>query len=319
VYLHHDPHSIDTFDILVERTVDVISWAADNGAKIFWIHAMRTALSTLFNYRFNKELSDNPIVKSIVHTCILQQLTVKEPLQLKWELPQLLSYIGNMPPNSRLSYPTLQRKCIVLVMVYTLTRFSEMQQFEADEEKLIDDEQEWRFIVRVKGKLFRQPIALHAVGENQIDPVRALKTLRQRMKRKKWITGAKGELFWRDEDGREMSAEQLREQVKLFLAEAGIPEHRPYHIKHATMTWLDTHGATSDDLRRLARHTHSSTAYTDFYLREDLGASCAERIAHSITLDGSRLPVTRQTSGGQRARSAPCADRRFLRSTRKGN
>jgi hypothetical protein len=50
-HLGYDADNITTFDILVKIATTVLNWSAQNGAKLFWVKAMRTALSVLFNYR----------------------------------------------------------------------------------------------------------------------------------------------------------------------------------------------------------------------------------------------------------------------------
>jgi site-specific recombinase XerD len=317
-YLKLDPHSIDTFEELVCLIVKVLTWAADNGAKIFWLKAIRTALSVLFNYRFDKELSDNAQVKSLMHACELEQLTDKKPLELTWDLSDLLQHICHMPPNRSLSYAKLQRKCIALVMVNTTARFSEIAQFSVSSPESTGKVREWRFTVRVKGKAYVQPIVLHEMQDSQLDPLAAMRALRQRMMIKRWINRRKPMgSFWRQENGQTMTPEHLRAQVKQLLAEAGIQESSPYHLKHATMSYLHKQGATADDLRRLARHTHSSNAYTDFYLNEDFGASCSRMIENAITPKKVKVVAAKKAKREKETDVKPRVERRYLRSSRK--
>jgi hypothetical protein len=310
--------TIDSFEALVDIAVEAMSWAMENGAKIYWIKAMRTALSVLFNYRFNKELSDNPLVKSIVRACELTQLTVKEPLQLTWKLPDLLAYIRDMPPNASLSYGQLQRKCLALVMTNTAARFTEIAQFVVTAKEPKGKEKEWRFYIQIKGKACLQPVVLHQTVDSRLNPIIAMRALKQRMISRKWIrknkpTGS----FWRNEIGQTMKPEHLRAQVKRLLADAGIQESSPYHLKHATMTCLYKKGASADHLRRLARHTHSSNAYTDFYLDEDMGASCSRMIESVMSSGSKRKQVAKKATKGKTKLSIPHAQKRFLRSERK--
>jgi hypothetical protein len=196
-HLNLKKEMMDSFETLVEIAVEAMSWAVDSGAKIYRIKAMRTALSVLFNYRFNRELSDNPLVKSIVRACELTQLIVKEPLQLKWKLPDLLTYIRDMPPNATLSYGKLQRKCSALVMTNTTARYAEIAQFMVTAKEPKGKEKEWKFYIQIKGKECLQPVALHQTVDSRLNPIIAMKVLKQRMISRKWIKRNKlTGLFW---------------------------------------------------------------------------------------------------------------------------
>jgi site-specific recombinase XerD len=310
--------NITTYEELVKTASEVISWAADNGAKIFWLKAIRTALSVLFNYRLDKELTDSAQVKSLMRACELEQPKIKKPLQLNWKLSDLLNHIRLMPPNARLTYGKLQRKCIGLVMIFTTARFSEMEQFKVNAQEPKGKEKSWRFIVRIKGKNFLQPIEVHATEDKQLDPIIALKALKQRMRTRKLIKRNRPMgSFWRTERGKTMTAAHLRAQVKSLLSDAGIQERSPYHIKHATLTCLHQKGASADDLRRMARHDSSSTAYTDFYLEDDLGASCSRMIESAMKTDDHHTSVAKKAKKEREAKPKPLLQRRLLRSAHK--
>jgi site-specific recombinase XerD len=282
-HLQLDAYNITTFDELVSITTSVLSWASSNGAKVYWVRAIRTALSVLFSYKFSKMLSDNKIVQSVVHLCNIRQLPIRKPLQLTWELPDLLQYVRRMPANGKLSYVQLQRKCIVLILIFSAARFSEIIQFSDASNPEIRN-QIWKFVVKVKGKAYRQPIALHRLVDTKLDPVTALMELRRRMNRKRWSRQEKkAGPFWRSEHGVPMTAEDLRRETKQLMNQADIQDSSPYHIKHATLTWLHQHGAASDSIIRFARHAQSSTTYMEYYLEEDLGAACTHLIERTTT------------------------------------
>jgi hypothetical protein len=114
-----------------------------------------------------------------------------------------------------------------------------------------------------------------------------------------------------------MTPEHLRAQVKQLFAEAGIDETLPYHLKHATLTYLHRKGATEDDLRRLARHTHSSNAYTDFYLNDDFGASCSRMIESAVTPDKVKVVAAKKAKRVREIDVKPWVESRYLRSSRK--
>jgi site-specific recombinase XerD len=144
-------------------------------------------------------------------------------------------------------------------MVFTAARFSEIVQFSMRASDLDAAGDHWQFVVKVKGKAYLQPIEVHRILEGSIDPIRAMQELKRRMQKKRWQTPTPTDSFRRTEKGNVMKAEDVRLQTKEFLRESGIPETCPYHIKHATITWLYRNGVTSDRIVRCIRHAHSST------------------------------------------------------------
>jgi site-specific recombinase XerD len=194
-------------------------------------------------------------------------------------------------------------------------RFSEIIQFELNSTN--PEKNRWIFNVRVKGKAYRQPVALNRISENKIDPVQALIELRQRVKRKRWSVTTQTDTFWRTSKGKTMEAEDLRMQTKQFLADAGISETCPYHVKHATITWLYQHGASPDRIRLYAKHAPLSTAYMDFYLQEDLGETCARIIETSTSIRKESDSFTKKEKNQAGAGRGRRTSERYLRSSRK--
>jgi integrase len=288
-HLKQSIDTINTFEQLITIVCAVLSWSDDNGAKLFWIRAMRTALSVLFDYKFSKKLSDNSIIKAILRVCTIRQLPVKKPLELTWELPTLLDYIKELPINGKLEYTCLQAKCIVLIMIGSAARFSEIIQFRTDESNPENNGKRWKFIVKVKGKLFKQPIAIHTTTNPKLDPVKAMVDLRKKMKSKRWSLRSRSGTFWRNNDGSEMKAEHLRKRVQLLLTAAGISD-TPCHVKHATITWLHRQRVPPDRIVQFMRHAQSSTTYVDYYLNEDLGKACTVTIDTSAATKRQRQP-----------------------------
>jgi integrase len=82
-----------------------------------------------------------------------------------------------------------------------------------------------------------------------------------------------------------MKRSDLGETAKKLLQQAGIDETRPYHIKHAAVTWLSKQKTPPDWIVRFLRHKQSSTVYVDYYLSEDMGATCNATIERTALMD----------------------------------
>jgi site-specific recombinase XerD len=265
----------------------VLDWAGRNGAKLYWIKKIRSAVSELYNYKFNQRMSDSALVRTIVHAHAIQQLPVKSPLRLKWELPQLMQYIKRMGTNECLSYVGLTKKCVVLLMATTCARFTEIEQFSLNGSDPIETDSKWDFIVKIKNREYMQPIELHAMQRIEINPINAMTELRKRIRRKRKKMHSKEDTFWYTDKWEVMTTPQLRQAAKELMQDAGISDDRPYHIKHATITWLKKNGASADEIRRLARHVPGSTVYLENYLSEDMGIECNKLIEQTTLWDDS--------------------------------
>jgi hypothetical protein len=246
---------------------------------------MRTAISVLYNYKFEKQISGDAVVRSIVHSQAIQELPIRKPLRLKWEIPQLLRFIQQMGNNENLTHTQLTGKCIVLTIATTAARYTEIQQFALNDSDPQDMDSTWAFLVRIKNRECRQPVILHRTIHKQIDPVLAMIELRRRIrtniKTKHW----KENTFLYNENWTVMAIAEIRDAAKHLLQTSGIDEDRPYHIKHAAITWLKKQRTAPDDIIRFTRHSPASTTYMDYYLAEDFGAACSEIIERTAMGD----------------------------------
>jgi hypothetical protein len=181
-----------------------------------------------------------------------------------------------MGDNVILSDIQLTRKCIVLVIATTAARFSEIAQFSTNESGSTELDSEWSFTVRVKNKEFKLPRTIHQRQHSEIDPVLATKELRTRISKRKRKEMKKDNSFWYTERWNVMTVAEIRDAAKQLLQQAGIEENRPYHLKHAAITWLRKQRISSDDIVRFGRYAPGSTTYLDFYLSEDFGKTCGE-------------------------------------------
>jgi hypothetical protein len=72
------------------------------------------------------------------------------------------------------------------------------------------------------------------------------------------------------------------------MRDAGINDNKPYHIKHATISWLHKQGVSTDQIVRFIRHALGSTTYLQYYLSEDLGEACT-RLMERTALPDDRV------------------------------
>jgi integrase len=290
--------------------IQVLDWAGKNGAPLYWIKKIRGATAVLYMYKFGKEGSENAIVKSIVHVHTLNQLPVKVPLRLNWDLSQLLTFIERMGNNSRLTHVQLTRKCVALVMATTGARFSEIAQFSLNATDPQDADTRWEFYVKIKNREYLEPVGIHRMQHIGMDTITAMKELRMRIRKKRKTKHKEEDTFWYDEAWHVMTTNEIREAAKQLLHQAGISEPRPYHIKHAAVTWLSKQGVPADWIVRFLRHRPSSTVYVDYYLSEDMGAMCNRTIERTVlgddAIDNSASEEEEETrQNGRPARKRP--------------
>jgi hypothetical protein len=201
-------------------------------------------------------------------------------------------------------------------MIGSAARFSEIVQFRRDESDPEKAGKRWKFIAKVKGKLFQQPIAIHATTNPKLDPVKRMIELKKKMKRKRWRVRTTSGSFWGKEDGTEMKAEHLRQRVQSLLTAANIRD-TPYHVKHATITWLHRQGVPADRIVQYIRHAQASTTFVDYYLHEDLGKACSETIETSTAAHRLGRTAAAKAEAPAQTQRAAKAVRRSSRSGRK--
>jgi site-specific recombinase XerD len=183
-----------------------------------------------------------------------------------------------MGESRQLTDEALTRKCVVLLMATTAARFTEMEQFKPNDSEPQEQNRTWTFFVRVKNREYKEPIVLHRTQTAEIDPIIAMLELRERIRRKRQSKCYEENTFWYTTQWTVMSTEQIRQAAKDLLQEAQIQDHRPYHIKHATVTCLKKRGVSADQLTKLCRHKMSSSVTMEYYMSDDMGAACSKRL-----------------------------------------
>jgi site-specific recombinase XerD len=288
-------------DQLQHILVKVLDWSGKQGAKLYWLKKMRTAISVLYDYKFNQQIADSALVKTVIHAYAIKQPPVKQPLRLKWTLPQLMQHIDHMGSNTSLTNQDLTKKCITLLLITTCARFTEIEQFSMNGSDPDETDSKWDFIVKIKNREYRQPVELHGMKNVHIDPIIAMKELRRRIRQERKGKHRQEDTFWYTKEWTVMTETHLRQAALHLLQDAGIADNKPYHIKHATITWLKKKGISADEIRRLARHAPTSTVYLENYLSEDMGIACNEMIEKTMWDDDSeRNCVNPEEKGGER-------------------
>jgi hypothetical protein len=92
---------------------------------------------------------------------------------------------------------------------------------------------------------------------------------------------------------------EIREAAKQLMQQAGIDDNRPYHIKHAAITWLKKQRTAPDTIVRFSRHAPASSTYMDYYLSEDFGATCSQIIERTAIRDDATSNSASETAEGE--------------------
>jgi hypothetical protein len=122
---------------------------------------------------------------------------------------------------------------------------------------------------------------------DEVNPIEAMKELRRRILQERREEHRSEDTFWYTNDWKVMTTEQLREGALHLMQDAGIRDDRPYHMKHASVTWLKKQGASAGEIRRLCRHEPGSTVWMENYLSEDMGVQCNKLIEQALEDDDS--------------------------------
>jgi site-specific recombinase XerD len=170
-------------------------------------------------------------------------------------------------------------------MATTGARFSEIVQFSLNATDPSKDESTWEFLVKIKNREYLQPVEIHRMENIKVNTIAALKELRNRIRKKRKKEHKVEDTFWYDKNWNVMTRTGISEAAKQLLQDAGIDDDRPYHIKHAAVTWLSKQKTPPDWIVRFLRHKQSSTVYVDYYLSNDMGATCTKTIEQTVLGD----------------------------------
>jgi integrase len=280
-----DPLSIKDVSMAVASLIRAFKMACELKVKLSAIVLMKTAVIKLFSFMFNEDLSHMPMVKMALRYFTLSEMPRKEMLRLQWSVDQLLAYLMKLPPFEVMEFNQLTAVAIVLCMAFTALRFSELYSLDVNETLPDIERNEWRFWIHVKGHDFKEPVVLHKVSDDRLDPINALWTLRSRLYGSLAAKKEEPKGFWYklvEEDYILLTYDGLRAAAVLILRQAGIRENRPYHIKHAILTCLHESGTSAKDIAAFARHRLESMAAYHHYISYDAGKMSVKNIAESV-------------------------------------
>jgi hypothetical protein len=165
-------------------------------------------------------------------------------------------------------------------MVLKGLRFAEIHRLSPIETS--PDLSEWKFWVVIKNHQRKEAISIFSAQDAHLDILSMLTELRERIREKNREALDKYNTFWFIEtakDLRPMTYNELRAAAAQVLESAGIEDHQPYHIKHATLTFLSRQGVTPEEITAFARHNYGSNAANTFYISWDNGRKLAKKIA----------------------------------------
>jgi hypothetical protein len=274
--------SIKDGNSAVKITAKALHQAAEekwNGGRL---RNMRTAVAKLFSTVFHINFSENALIKNILQSQVVKDPPKKERLSLQWKLEDLLVFLRRKPLPEQCSFEELTKLSIVHLMIFKGLRFAEIHRLNPNETSPNVDG--WKFWVVIKNHHVRESIVIFPSADKHLDILAMLVELKNRLTTRLGDELSKNNTFWYNDDGKElfpMSYDDVRCAATLVLEEAGIKEHQPYHIKHATLTFLSQQGVPAAEITAFARHNYGSMAANAFYTSWDQGKALSRKIAEA--------------------------------------
>jgi hypothetical protein len=137
------------------------------------------------------------------------------------------------------------------------------------------------FILLVKNQQKLQRVRLFRLPNSPLDPYRALNDVlvqetekQQRLFGRSTPTGP----IWTDGDSKPWDSATASAAVSRVLRLAGLPYNRPYRVKAWTVTALRKANVPLVDIAKFIRHNVASGNLDRFYVVDDKGKSCAEKL-----------------------------------------
>jgi site-specific recombinase XerD len=278
--------SIRDDNTAIKATARVFHSAIEAGWNGARMRMMRTATGRLFSIIFGTSFTENALIRTILQSQVIKDPPRRERLSLSWKLEDLLTFLRSKPPPPVCSFSELTTICIVHLMVFKGMRFAEIHRLSPTE--TLPSSDEWKFWVVIKNHRNREVISIFNSGDEHLNTLPMLIELRDRIQSKIGEDIKKYNTFWFTEVEEElhpMSYNEVRKAAAEVLKKAGIKEHQPYHIKHATLTFLSQQGVPPAEITAFARHNYGSMAANAFYTSWDNGRALTKMIAkaHSNT------------------------------------
>jgi site-specific recombinase XerD len=261
--------------------VEVLRIAFEKKFTVSAVSLMRTAMIRLFSFVFDEDFSKMKVFQVALKYYKRDKLPKKDVLHLKWSIEDLFRYLMTLAPFEDLPFEKLVGVTLVLCIVFTALRYTEIQRLSMETDEPDLKEGYLKLWTQVKGHEYLEPVFLHVMNEPRLDPVAALMELKRRIKE----YDQKEKHFWcKVVDGKleTLSYNEIRKVVIEVLAEAGIDEKHPYHIKHAVLTCLDKNGASAREIATFARHRFESMTAYKHYLSSDRGKKSVTSLVDEI-------------------------------------
>jgi hypothetical protein len=276
-----DPLLISDIQIALSVLVRILNIAFQKRLKLSAVLVMKTAVTRLFEFMFSEDLSNIAILKMAIKYYTSVCAPRKEDLKLDWSVEKLLQYFMTLPRWSEMEFNMLMRCALVLCMSFSAMRFTEilaMNMSDTDPDEKIGV---WKFWSHTKGHVGLEPIYLQDADDPHLSPVAALIELRNRIRQLKKDANS----FWYklvDSQLMLLSYNELRGAALEVLAAAGINDRRPYHIKHAVLTYLDKNGVSAQGIAAFARHKFGSMMAFKHYISYDGGKSSSKILMNAV-------------------------------------
>ncbi|KAH7828741.1 uncharacterized protein MONOS_16373 [Monocercomonoides exilis] len=177
-------------------------------------------------------------------------------------------------------------KAIVLTMLFTACRFTELERVNMERSRF---EQEGIYLdTRLKTSLNRTEIAVPFLNENpSICPASAIQVLWEEIKKRK-PDGNK--LFLNTETFHPLTVKGIRRLAKETLKEAGIPGHfTPYSINAATLSTLTMSGIPPTQIAKFARLSPRTDTLVKHYVKANLASTLGKVIASTMNVPSEEL------------------------------
>jgi hypothetical protein len=278
--------SISDFDTARRISSSVFDYAYKENWNVMRMKTMKTAVAKLFTAVFGCDFTNVPLVRDILTAQVNRQPPKKERLSLKWKLENLIDYLKSRPRPLSLSFSELTAVAIVHLMAFKSMRFSEIFSLSPSDTSPTDEG--WKFWLVVKGHRVKESICIFPAADGSLDTLGTLIELRNRLRSRLCQQSDSIPSFWYKEEGTclvRMTYNEVRGAAKCVLEAAGINEHRPYHIKHATLTFLAEQNVPHEEVTAFARHSYGSMASRAFYTSWDDGRALSNKFVSVTATD----------------------------------
>jgi site-specific recombinase XerD len=178
-----------------------------------------------------------------------------------WEIDDLVNFMREQPANERLPDAELQTKAMVLLMIFSACRLSEIARVTAPAVQ----EEKGCFtattIMKQKQAMI-QPLRVYTLSDGAVCPVRALNAWDERRKR----LHPPPYFFFNLTTRHHLRQSDVSAAFRGLMTQAGIPERfGGYSIKHAVITKLFRTGTPDEQIVSFGRWKPGSTVPRTYY------------------------------------------------------